>query len=1021
MPRHRFAVEGRELQRAVRWVASRPWLALPFLAIPGLWPLWSRGLPQSADGLLHLFRLLLLDRHVREGVLFPRWIPELVLGRGYPVFNFYAPSTYYIAEGFVLLGLNYYWALIAAFALLVIAAGLGMFLLARDLFGKEQPLAALVAGTAYMYAPYLLTNVYIRGAIAEVGAQALLPWMLWATWRLMSRTEQPVRYAGLVALTLGGMVVTHNITSLFVPVLWAGFVLVSWWQNGRQPSRLVWVAVAGMGALAVSAFFWAPLVMERQYLSEVAYQVSATFLPRNVWTWREFLGTTFDFHYTFSVPFLLGLVQVALAALGLLAARRRDPVWVFFVVVAVLAGLGISDWSLPIWLGSDILVIAQFPWRLLAFLSIPLALFAGGLVVAWHRPKLRIGAGVVVLSLIVLANLPRLDWLGFWPKGDVTNGLAALAQFERDTGALGTSNAAEFRPRWAESDSLLPMPNEAGRIDSILVEGASSYDLTAEVSSTSGGALRFSNFYFPGWQVLLDDKWSLQTYPSTSLGLLTVDLPAGSHRVHLAWRGTSVQRWAGTVTLLALGVLLWMGLWRGRWRWLAILPVALLACGIAAAVLRPASGSIQRPRAPVNGLGVRLLGYGTSQDSSRYLLIHPYWYVESTPSDEFRVRWQLLDDKGRVQSEILASPYLNAASAANWARGTLVSDAYQLPIAPGLPGGTYHLAARLEQNMNVAPEEPVVVGSVTLAASGPPDDPPEHLETAEYGESVLLAGYDGPVGASVEDQGPTDLIAARAGDAIEYTLYWKALRPLSENYHSFIHLLNASGQPLVQNDQIAGTMLAPPRLWDAYHLQPDRFRLRIPENASGGLYWPSVGLYDFQTLARLPISDTLSPAGVADYRLAPVKVIGRQRNKPQHKADARFAQFASLTGYDLALPPGGLHAGDQVTVTLYFRSLAPTDGDYTRFLHLQNPELGVAAQHDALPQAGNNPTWAWVPGEVVADQVILTIASGAPPGSYALSTGLYDARSGGVRVSMRDGKGRPLLNNQAVLTDLKVE
>ncbi len=37
-----------------------------------------------------------------------------------------------------------------------------------------------------MYAPYLLVNVYTRGALAELMAQALLPFAFWAptaSWR----------------------------------------------------------------------------------------------------------------------------------------------------------------------------------------------------------------------------------------------------------------------------------------------------------------------------------------------------------------------------------------------------------------------------------------------------------------------------------------------------------------------------------------------------------------------------------------------------------------------------------------------------------------------------------------------------------------------------------------------------------------------------------------------------------------------------------------------------------------------
>ncbi|MEZ4835956.1 MAG: hypothetical protein R2873_28825 [Caldilineaceae bacterium] len=109
----------------------------------------------------------LLDHHIAAGFFYPRWVPELMLGNGYPVFNYYAPATYYVAEALHLLGLGYYTALMMSFAIFVAVAGIGAYRLALDLFGRKQHDAAFVAGVAYMYAPYLLSNVFIRGAIAE--------------------------------------------------------------------------------------------------------------------------------------------------------------------------------------------------------------------------------------------------------------------------------------------------------------------------------------------------------------------------------------------------------------------------------------------------------------------------------------------------------------------------------------------------------------------------------------------------------------------------------------------------------------------------------------------------------------------------------------------------------------------------------------------------------------------------------------------------------------------------------------
>ncbi|MCB0186762.1 MAG: hypothetical protein KDE31_20990, partial [Caldilineaceae bacterium] len=66
--------------------------------------LFAYGLPMTHDGATHLLRIGRLDEHLRNGYIFPRWIPDLILGHGYPVLNYYAAGTYYLVESFHLLG-----------------------------------------------------------------------------------------------------------------------------------------------------------------------------------------------------------------------------------------------------------------------------------------------------------------------------------------------------------------------------------------------------------------------------------------------------------------------------------------------------------------------------------------------------------------------------------------------------------------------------------------------------------------------------------------------------------------------------------------------------------------------------------------------------------------------------------------------------------------------------------------------------------------------------------------------------
>src|SRR3712207_5820218 len=71
-------------------------------------------LPQGHDSLIHLYRLVELDHLLRQGLFFPRWMPDLVYGYGYPLFNFYAPLSAYLSEAIYLIpGLGFQHSLAA--------------------------------------------------------------------------------------------------------------------------------------------------------------------------------------------------------------------------------------------------------------------------------------------------------------------------------------------------------------------------------------------------------------------------------------------------------------------------------------------------------------------------------------------------------------------------------------------------------------------------------------------------------------------------------------------------------------------------------------------------------------------------------------------------------------------------------------------------------------------------------------------------------------------------------------------
>ncbi|MFO7632534.1 MAG: 6-pyruvoyl-tetrahydropterin synthase-related protein, partial [Caldilinea sp.] len=570
--------------------------AMLVLALPALWPFIRLGLTLSADGMLHVLRTAMLATYQQEGMFYPRWMPDLVLGYGYPLLSFYGPATYYLASLFVFFGADPALALLLTFAAMLLLAGAGIYLLVYDLAGEadgwKRHSAAMVGAVAYLYAPYLLINIYARGAVAEVGAQMLLPWILWFLRRIFYAAN-PAPYALGFAFSAALLALTHNISLLFMPPAIVVYGLAVIWQAQRLPwplkSRAGVAILAGAAALGISAFFWLPLLLERGNLADTAFAIAARYVSENTWTLSNFLDLSLPYEYSTAIPFQLGAVQVLLALVGFVVLPRRSAEWWALLAILLGACLLISAWALPLWLNSQILLIAQFPWRLLAVASLPLAVFPAGIILRVRQRWAALIVALALIGIIILSQRPSVE--SFTPLLDqsVLIGRPATAQFEFQTNAFGTSSSSEFLPRWA-GQNLFGVAEETGAgapVPAIRLEIGTSVAMEAVITTTAPIDLNVTNFYFPGWSATIDGQ-PAELRPDPERGMQTLTAPAGVHRIVISGLGTPLQQattWVSLVTLAALAVGVWLT--GAQRRWLAAAPALFLLVGVFATLEPP--------------------------------------------------------------------------------------------------------------------------------------------------------------------------------------------------------------------------------------------------------------------------------------------------------------------------------------------------------------------------------------------------------------------------------------------------
>jgi dolichyl-phosphate-mannose-protein mannosyltransferase/tetratricopeptide repeat protein len=108
--------------------------------------------------------------------------------------------------------------------------------------------------------------------------------------------------------------------------------------------------------------------------------------------------------------------------------------------------------------------------------------------------------------------------------------------------------------------------------------------------------------------------------------------------------------------------------------------------------------------------------------------------------------------------------------------------------------------------------------------------------------------------------------------------------------------------------------------------------------------------------------------------------------KPSLKRESRFEAGMTLLGYDL--PKTKVKIGGKLDANFYWRAWGKVPWDYSVFLHLRGPKQTINFDHSL--DFGKVSMTNLEPGQVVREDMELSIPSDTPAGKYQLVLGLWD-------------------------------
>ncbi len=208
-----------------------------------------------------------------------------------------------------------------------------------------------------------------------------------------------------------------------------------------------------------------------------------------------------------------------------------------------------------------------------------------------------------------------------------------------------------------------------------------------------------------------------------------------------------------------------------------------------------------------------------------------YWQAREAPARDYAATIQLVDAAGRVHAPLVYHPVNDSFPTSQWSPGEIWLDKLALKVDADMPSGEAVVQIGLDGKI-------VNVGRVAVhTREHHYDSPsPQHPLTAILGKKIALLGYD-----LVDDN---------------LTLYWRALDALDERYTVFVHLLDASGNIVAQQDDEPQDGSAPTTSWLRGEVIADEHAVKIPNTP--GQYTVIVGMYQPATGARLVLDDDKS-------------------------------------------------------------------------------------------------------------------------------------------------------------------
>ncbi len=520
------------------------------------------GMQDAHDILWHLSWFLSFKDGFDTGHLYPRWAADQFQGLGSPVFFFYPPLanyfhlltdfiTFRIFEADHVLAISSY--------LMCLASGAGFYLWARNFVA---PRLAILFATIYMIAPYhLLSDFYLRAAVAEFAAYIWIPLILTGIYKVVHGAKG--YWTLLLILSLSGLFLTHLLTALIVapPIaLYAIWLLIKTRKNaGDSIRKISALGISGALGVGLAAIYLVPALTMMDTINSGALHM---FSVRSSSLYGAIANPSANLYFFFKL-FLIVSVYIGLLIYLFIEfiIKRSDAI--FWIIIAAILCVFMFGYCGFIFVKPSPYHKIQFLWRMIVMLEF--ASITAMVVLASHAAQAQrrriIIVAVTLFSCIAVFQCYDIaqKFRGIGERTSILNWskiqarMSPLEYFPVDMGR--TRDTAKALP--AEKNIFsAQFINGRGQVVEARKSGD---DFIVDVKAETAATIQIRQFYFPGWVAKDQNGREFTVKPAEKGKFVSFDLPKGEYNVTISRTETKQEKIGKTISLISLiGLILFM-------------------------------------------------------------------------------------------------------------------------------------------------------------------------------------------------------------------------------------------------------------------------------------------------------------------------------------------------------------------------------------------------------------------------------------------------------------------------------